>query len=144
MAPNTISLRVWTIKEDNAPLEASKDITPGMLIEFSGGDVQPNSNASAIPAPVLIAVEAPQRSGAGIDTAYDVDAEEVNFHYAHSGEQFYMWLAAGQEVDNLTDRLGSDAAGALQIATTYAFCRPLELVDNSAGYVSARIRVEVL
>jgi len=144
MAPNTVSLRVWTIKEDNAPLETSKDITPGMLIEFSGGDVQPHSNASAIPAPVLIAVEAPQREGAGIDTDYDVDGEEVNFHFAHSGEQFYMLLAAGQEVDNLTDRLGSDAAGALQIATTYAFCRPLELVDNSAAYVSARIRVEVL
>jgi hypothetical protein len=144
MAPNTVSLRVWDIKEDKAPLAAGKDVTPGMLLELSGANVQPHSNASALPKPILIAVEAPYREGAGIDTDYDQDGEEVDFHYAQSGEQFYMLLAAGQEVDALTDRLGSDAAGALQIATTYAFCRPLELKDNSAGYTPVRIRVEVL
>lgn len=144
MAPNTISLRVFTIKEDKAPLKASKDITPGMLLEFTGGDVQPHSNAGAKPTPVIFAVEAPQRQGSGIDDDYDVDGEEVDFGHFYSGERAYALLAAGEQVDSLDDRLGSDGAGALQVATTYAFCRPLELVDNSAGYTPVRIRVEVL
>lgn len=142
--PNTIELNVRNQHEKEFPLEASKDITPGMLCELTGGDVQPHSNASAIPAPVLVAVEMPIRSGSGIDDAYDEDGEAVVCHYALSGDELYMLLAAGEEVDSLDDRLGSDAAGALQVATTYAFARPLELVDNSLGYTAVRIRVEVL
>jgi len=141
-APHTISLRVWSIKEDKAPLKASKDVTPGMWLEFSSGDVQPHSSNSAVPAPKIIAVEAPYRSGAGIETAYDVDGEEVDFHYAQSGEQFYSLLAAGEDVaaDAL---LESDGAGCLQAGAS-TFVRALEAVDNGSSYEPARIRVEVL
>jgi len=142
--PNTIELNVRNQYEKEFPLKASASITPGMLCELTAGDIQPHSNASAIPAPVLVAIENPLREGADIDEAYDEDGEYVPAHYAISGDELYMFLAAGEEVDSLNDRLGSDGAGALQVATTYAFCRPLELVDNSAGYTPVRIRVEVL
>lgn len=142
--PNTIELNVRNVHEKEYALKASASVIPGMLCELSLGEVRPHSNASVIPAPVLVAVEMPIRSGSGIDDAYDEDGEAVPCHYAQSGDELYMFLAAGEEVDSLDDRLGSDAAGALQVATTYAFARPLELVDNSAGYTAVRIRVEVL
>ena len=142
MAPNTISLRVWDIKEDKAPLATGKDVTPGMWLEFASGAVQPHSSNAAVPAPKIIAVEAPYRSGAGIDTDYDVDGEEVDFHYAQSGEQFYALLAAGEDIAAQT-LLESDGAGGLQAGDS-TFVRALEAVDNSASYVYARIRVEVL
>jgi hypothetical protein len=144
---NTILLSVREQYEKELPLTASKDITPGMLCEFTGTTsvtIQPHSNASAIPTPKIVAVEAPWRSGSGIDDAYDQDGEVVEFHYLLPGDQFYALLAAGEIVDAYTDRLGSDAAGALQIATTYGFLRPLELVDNTYGAAPVRIKVEVL
>jgi hypothetical protein len=140
----TITLRVWELRQDDAPLAAGKDITPGMFCELTAGTIQPHSNASAIPAPVLIAIEAPWREGSGIDDAYDIDGEIVDYQFCLSGDQLYALLDAGEEVDSLNDRLGSNGDGTLKVATTYAFCRPLELVDNSAGYAAVRIRVEVL
>lgn len=142
MAPNTISLRVWSIKEDKAPLATGQDVTPGMFLEFSNGNVQPHASAAAVPAPIIIAVEAPYRSGAGIETAYDVDGEEVDFHYAASGERFYALLAAGEDIAE-GDLLESDGAGGVQAGAS-TFLRALEAVDNSASYEYARIRVEVL
>jgi hypothetical protein len=147
-AAHVILLNVAQIREPaDCPLTASKDITPGMILEFAGTTVltiQPHSNASAIPSPKLVADVAPWRLGQGIDDDYDEDGELVQVHHLLPGDQFYALLAAGENVDSYADRLGSDGAGALQVATTYAFLRPLELVDNSAGYVSVRIRVEVL
>jgi hypothetical protein len=144
---NTILLSVREQYEKEYKLAADKDITPGMLCEFAGTTavtVQPHSNASLIPVPKIVAVEAPWRSGSGIDDAYDQDGEQVEVHYLLPGDQFYGLLAAGEIVDAFTDRLGSDAAGALQIATTYGFLRPLELKDNTYGSASVRIKVEVL
>jgi hypothetical protein len=143
-ASHIIVLKETVSSREHAPLATSKDITPGMLCEFSAGDIQPHSNASEIPEQILFAVEAPEREGADIDTDYDVDGEDVTCKVALSGDHIYALLAAGEEVDSLDDRLGSNADGGLQVATTYAFCKPLELVDNSAGYVAVRIRVEVL
>ncbi len=139
-----IVLRETISSRDHAPLVTGQDVTPGMLLELSEGKVKPHTNASAIPAPVIFATEAPEREGADIDTDYDIDGEDVTYKLALNGDRIYALLAAGEQVESLDNRLGSDAAGALQIATTYAFCRPLELVDNSAGYTSVRIRVEVL
>lgn len=144
---NTILLSVREQYEKEYNLAAGKDITPGMLVEFAGTTtltVQPHSNASAIPSPKMVAVEAPWRSGSGIDDPYNVDGERVDVDYLLPGDQFYALLAAGEVVDSYADRLGSDAAGALQIATTYAFLRPLELVDNTYGSAAVRIKVEVL
>jgi hypothetical protein len=147
MAPNRILLSVRQQLEREDPLSASKDVTPGMFLETAGAasrTVQPHSNASAIPEQVMVAVEAPWRSGSGIADAYDQDGEQVPYHIAISGDQLYVLLAAGENVDALTDRLGSNGDGTTKIATTYAFLRPLELVDNTYGAAAVRIKVEVL
>ena len=147
MAYNTIMTKVRSIFQEGYPLTASGSITPGMLCIFAGTTtltISPHSNASVIPSPMLVAVEAPYRNGSGINDAYDEDGENVEVQYLLPGDHFYGLLSAGEIVDSYADRLGSDAAGALQIATTYAFLRPLELVDNTYGIASVRILVEVL
>lgn len=147
MAPNRILLSVRQQLERELPLTASSDITPGMFGELAGAaavTIKPHSNASAIPEQKLVVVEAPWRSGSGIADAFDQDGEQVPFHIADSGDQVYALLAAGEIVDAYTDRLGSNGDDTLKIATTYAFCRPLELVDNTYGAAAVRIKVEVL
>ena len=81
---NVILLNVLQMQIRELPLTASKDITPGMILEFAGTSaptVQPHSNASAIPSPKIVAVEAPWRLGSGIDDDFDEDGEQVPFHY---------------------------------------------------------------
>jgi len=144
---NTILLSVRQQFERELPLTAAKDITPGMFLELAGvaaPTVQPHSSGSAIPEQIMVAVEAPWRSGSGIADAFDQDGEQVPFHIADSGDQVYALLAAGEIVDSFADRLGSNGDGTLKIATTYKFCRPLELVDNTYGAAAVRIKVEVL
>lgn len=144
---HTILLSVREIFEREHKLTAAKDVTPGMWLEFVGSaapTVQPHSSASAIPTQKIIATEAPWRSGSDIDDAYDQDGERVEVHYALPGDHVYCLLKAGENVDAFTDRLGSDGAGGVQVATTYAFLRPLELVDNTYGSGYARIRCEVM
>lgn len=144
---HVVLLSVNEINEQEYPLATGKDITPGMLCELTGTtalSIQPHSNASAIPAEVLVANVAPWRLGSGLEDPFDQDGESVPVHKALPGDKLYMLLAAGEQVDSFADRLGSNGDGTIQIATTYAFLKPLELVDNSAGYESVRIRVEVL
>lgn len=144
---HTILLSVREIFEREWKLTAGKDVTPGMWLEFVGSaspTVQPHSSASAIPPQKLIATEAPWRSGSDISDAYDTDGENVEVHYAVPGDHVYCLLKAGENVDAFTDRLGSDGAGGVQVATTYAFLRPLELVNNVYGSGYARIRCEVM
>lgn len=140
---HTIILRQWSLKHYKAKLAAGQDITPGMLCEFSAVDtVQPHSAAAGIPAPLIVAVEAPE-VGRGIDDDYSVDGEEVNYGVFDSGEWFYGLLAAGEDIAS-NDLLESAGDGTLQADTTGAKFRALESVDNSAGYTPARIKVEVL
>jgi len=144
---NVILLSVVQQFERELPLSASKDITPGMILQYAGAaseTIEFHSNAAAIPTSKLVAVEARWRSGSGIDDDYDQDGEAVKYHYLQSGDWFYALLAAGEIVDAFTDRLGSNGDGALKIHTTYAFLRPLELVDNTYGAAAVRIKVEVL
>lgn len=144
---HVILLSVTQINESEYPLATGKAITPGMLCEPTGTSavsVQPHSNASAIPPEVLVANVAPWRLGQGIEDPFDQDGEVVPLHKALPGDKLYMLLAAGEQVDSFADRLGSNGDGTLKIATTYAFLKPLELVNNSAGYEPVRVRVEVL
>lgn len=145
--PHVILLNILQIQERELPLAAGKDITPGMFLEFAGttsNTVQPHSSDSAIPSPVIIANVAPWRLGQGIEDQFDEDGEVIPFHHCQKGDQVYALLAAGEQVDSFADRLQSNGDGTLKIGTTYAFVRPLELVDNSAGYEAVRIKVEVL
>ena len=142
-AAHTIMLREWSLKRYKAKLAAGVDITPGMLCQLSGVDtIRPHNSAAGIPAPLIVAVEAPE-VGRGIDDAYTVDGEEVNYAHVDSGEWFYGLLAAGEDIA-ANDILESAGDGTLQADTSGDKFRALEAVDNSAGYEAVRIKVEVL
>lgn len=145
MAPNTILLNVRSQFEKEFPLSsASTPIKPGMLVELTAArKAIPHDAAAGVPKPLLVAVEAPWREGADIETEYDVANEQVPCHYALSGDELYMMLEAGANVAKM-DQLESSGNGHLQAATSGAIVQALEAVDNSAGYDGVRIRVEVL
>jgi hypothetical protein len=145
MAPNTVLLNVRNRFEQDFPLEsASTPLTPGMLAELNvDRKLIPHSTAAGVPAPILVVVEMPIRSGSDIDTAFDVADEAVPVHYALSGDLLYMMLEAGANVAK-GDKLESSGNGHLQPATSGAIVQATEAVNNSAGYDGARIRVEVL
>ena len=140
---HTIILREWSLKRYKAKLATGSDITPGMLCELSGVDtIRPHSAAAGIPAPLIVATEASE-VGLGIDDAYAVDGEEVNYAIVQQGEWFYGLLAAGEDIA-ANDILESAGDGTLQADTSGDKFRALEAVDNSAGYEPVRIKVEVL
>lgn len=150
MPPNIILLNVRNeFVPEEKPLASGKEITPGMWLEYTSGNVQPHSSSAAVPSPKIIAVEMPFRPrdpgssvGSGIDDPYDQAGEAVPFHYALAGDRLYCLLAPGETITEGT-LLESDGAGGLQAGGS-TFVRALEDVDNGAGYVYARIRVEVL
>jgi hypothetical protein len=127
---------------------ASTPITPGMLIHPSAGGtdnptLEPHDTAEAVPMPVMVAVEMPERMGSGIDDAYDTLGETVLYYIPAVGDRLYMFLEAAGNVA-AGALLESNGAGALQAdadADGILF-RALEAVDNSAGAVNARIRVQ--
>jgi hypothetical protein len=144
MAPNTIVLNTVSDFIKEAPLAAGKAITPGMWLQYTSGaaTVEPHSSSSAVPAPRIIAVELPIRSGSGIDDDYDEDGEAVAYHFAAPGDELYCLLEAGDQA-TLGELLESNGAGLLQTGSE-AFVRALEAVDNSGSCDPARIRVEVI
>jgi len=143
--PNTILLNVRNRHELERALEAGQDITPGMLLQYTASalTVAPHATAAGVPSPILVATEMPIRAGSGIDDPYNVDGEVVSFHVALSGDQLWMLVETGANIGD-GDLLESAGDGTLQAATSGAAFRALEAVDNSAGYVAERIRVEVL
>lgn len=147
-APHTIVLisRSYLYREGILD-DTTTPVTPGMLLTAdSGGDkprLIPHDTAAAIPAPIMVACEMPERFGSGIDDPYNVTDETVLYYIATTGDHLYMFLeAAGNVAENAL--LESNGEGALQAATTGAAFRALEAVNNGAGTDPARIRVEVL
>src|SRR5687767_6336728 len=129
-AAHTIILREWSLKRYKAKLATGVDITPGMLCQLSAVDtIRPHNSAAGIPAPLIVAVEAPE-VGRGIDDDYAVDGEEVNYAHLDSGEWFYGLLAAGEDIA-ANDILESAGDGTLRADTTGDKFRALEAVDNS-------------
>lgn len=145
LTPRTILLNVRNHHEKDFPLaSADSPILPGMLVELNADrKAIPHDAAAAVPAPLLVAVEMPIRSGSDIDTAFDVAGEVVPCHYALSGDLLYMMLEAGENIAK-GDNLESSGNGHLRAATSGAIVRAVESVNNSAGYDGTRIRVEVL
>ena len=144
LTPRTVLLNVRNHHEKDFPLEsASFPVTPGMLVELNANrKVIPHDNAGVVPAPLMVAVEMPIRSGADIETAFDVADEAVPCFYALSGDLLYMMLEAGENIAK-GDLLESSGNGHLRAGST-AIGRATEAVDNSAGYDGVRISVEVL
>ena len=139
----TVLLNVRNRHEKDYPLATGAEVLPGMLVELNNAfQVQP-FDAVATPAPILVAVEMPIRSGADIDTVFDQAGEAVPVHSALSGDNLYMMLEAGANVAKGA-LLESSGNGYLQAATSYAIVRALEDVNNNTGYDGKRIRVTVL
>lgn len=117
-------------------------ITPGMLIAYNGADVEPHPTATGFASPIF-ACEAPFREGSDIDTDYDQNGEQVFFAYCRPGDEVYAFLEVGANVA-ANALLESNGAGYFQAGSTLPVVRALEAVNNSAGSVAARIKVEVL
>lgn len=137
------------IREDRV-VEAAKTVTPGMLCEFTGGDIQPHSSAAATgPIEKIIAVENqydldPRVDlNPAIDTAYA--AGEVCYYIiAQAGDEVEMLLEAGANVAK-DAALESNGAGALQAHTSGTIIAYAdEAVNNSGGGSAVRIRVRIV
>jgi hypothetical protein len=118
-------------------------VEPGMLLAYTTAlAVLPHSSAAGMAKPMMVAIEEPENSGRDIDDGYDVTGEIVQCDFPLPGQDRYMWLAAGETASKGSD-LNSDGAGALQVGSTNKVATALEAVNNSAGYVPVRIKVEV-
>ena len=151
-APNTIVLsdEPWIRSELQANNVA---ITPGALIEPSGEKVQLHSTESG-DANRWFAVEnpwaTPVAGQSAISTPYAV-ADNVFFVKAQRGQQLYALLAPGQNVAKGAKLESAGSLGALQALTggtalpsSRLLATAAEAVNNAAGTVSARIRIEVI
>lgn len=152
--PHTIMLSdvpEWVRDEAKANSVA---ITPGDLIEPVGaGLVQLHSTQAGNASP-WFAIENPwadDNTVAAINDDYGT-TDTVFFIKGQPGQQVYAWLTVGANAaaHGLLESAGS--LGALQTATAEGtvtaprrfVARALEAVNNSAGTVPARIKVEIL
>lgn len=131
---------------------AAAAVTPGELLEISGGELQPHSTADGNAVPIVALEDTTREAAAGvkqIDTDYPI-GDTVRAYVPVPGELLYMLLADGENVSK-GDVLTSDGTGALQAATAAAATSQAqrnserfmanEDLDNSAGGARARITV---
>ena len=152
--PHTILLSdkpEWVRDEAKANSVA---ITPGDLIEPVGAGLVQLHSTQAGNAYPWFAVENPweeDNTAAAIDTNYGT-TDTVFFVKGLPGQQVYAWLQPGGSVAAHTLLESAGSVGALQTATAEGtvtaprrfVARALETVNNSAGTVNARIKVEIL
>lgn len=150
--PNKITLKQFVATQKEAP--AAAVITPGELLEeTSAGKVQPHSSAGGNCVPLIPKAE--DYIGNNIDESYSAD-DQVRYEVGYPGEEYYMFLAAGENVAE-GDLLESNGAGAFQAHTLptasgdssdiyvdAARFKAAEVVDNSGGAEPIRIKVEVV
>lgn len=132
---------------------AAAAITPGELLEkASATTVQAHSAAAGAAVPRLVALET-QTPDDEDDFSIDVDyasGDTVYYAAAKPGDEFYMWLAAGENAA-VNALLQSDGNGELQVLAAVVDAtlaesvigRAVAAVDNSAGVVPARVRVRM-
>lgn len=152
--PHTILLSdkpEWVRDEAKANSVA---ITPGDLLEPVGAGLVKLHATQAGNAYPWFAIENPweeDNTAAAIDTDYGT-TDTVFFVKGLPGQQVYAWLQPGGSVAAHTLLESAGSLGALQTATAEGtvtnprrfVARALETVNNSAGTVNARIKVEIL
>lgn len=152
--PHTILLSdvpEWVRDEAKANSVA---ITPGDLIEPVGAGLVKLHATQAGNAQPWFAIENPweeSNTTAAIDTDYGT-TDTVFFVKGQPGQQIYAWLQPGGSVAAHTLLESAGSMGALQTATAEGtvtapmrfVAKALETVNNSAGTVNARIKVEIL
>lgn len=152
--PKTILLAGEPLAYERVSASGSA-IIPGQLLEITtGGTVQEHSVAGGN-ASVLVA-RAEEYAGGSIDTAYAA-ADTVPYYVGRSGDQFYMWLADGEDVA-IGNYLESDGNGDLQEHTPQAVdeggsatftsylnaARFIALEAKAPSGAHARIKVQVV
>lgn len=130
-------------------------ITPGMLVETVGGEVQPHSVAGGNALPLFavegLNIDPNSKTLGGIDAPYNVDGQAVKVAHFRPGDHVYAFLAAGQDapIDGLLQSNG-DGYLAVYSASSPPPLRPivkaLEHVDNDPGTdgLPVRIKCEVV
>jgi len=156
-APDTIILKGNPIYKEYplAPLDSCGNgaITPGMLVELTGGEVRPHSSqggdATRMFAVEGLNIDADSKTMGDIDVDYDDDNGAVKVAFCNNGDEVYALLGAGQTATK-HNLLMSASDGYLMAYSAAAqkpllpVCRALETVDNSGGTSAARVKVEVL
>lgn len=131
--PKTVLLSGDPIQYEDA---AASAITPGEILVFNGGDVEPGA-AEAF----RIARER-DYIGEGIDDEIP-SGENVPYYVGRKGDRFYAFLADGEDVSK-GDTLEADTDGILAAEDTgTAVAVAAEDLNNTSGD-PARIKVEVL
>lgn len=116
--------------------EAGADITPGEILVYNAGDLEPGAAETC-----RIARER-GFIGDGIDDDIP-DGETCPFFVGRKGDRFYAWLANGENVSK-GDTLEANSSGILEAEDTGTpIVTAAEDLNNDSGDV-ARIKVEVL
>jgi len=147
--PKTIILKGNGIQKEG---KAGGTITPGHLVDRTSTDTVVVHAVAAKTASAMFAKEN-EVIGRDIDTVYTIN-ENVIFEACHSGMEVYALVAAAAAAIVIGDDLESAGDGTLRKVVTDAatddtqrhslVARAIQAVDNSAGGVPARIKVEVL
>lgn len=136
--PKTVLLRGDPTSEERI---AGGAITPGHLVQRTSSNTVTVHGAASAKTAKLVAREM-ELTGKGIDDAYAADDQALYWN-AKQGDQFYMWLAAGETI-SIGDLLESAGDGTLQAVTTGGepLFEAVEAVTTTS--VAARIKVEAL
>jgi hypothetical protein len=138
-----------------APCQSAVTVTPGQLLVYgTTNTVKPHATADGGHEGRKIAIEnpwsdhglLPSTAGPNIDHAYAA-GETVEYVHAVAGDEFYMLIAAGQNIAKgapLVSNGDGSLKGTTLAATTLegaVIGYAAEAVDNSGGGTAARIRV---
>ena len=127
--PKTIKLEVYDHNGYREGVAGEDNITPGMLLDIdANGDVIKHADEGENVVP-YIAVEN-DYIGDDIDDDY-MDEDQVRYHIGITGERYYAWLDAGENVSE-GDLLESAGDGTLQGYT---------LPEDTDGGTSGEIHV---
>lgn len=134
-------------------LAGAANITPGELLVISAANtVVQHAAAAGELTGKLVALESQTPDSETVDSI-DLDYDNGDTVYCalgRPGDVFYMWLAAG-ETAAISSYLQSDGAGALAVVIPAAGTLTNSVVgftetavDNGAGIVAVRIKVEII
>lgn len=163
MASSTPNVIALTLNRDHAPLFDAKSaaaIAPGELVEKNSSGLlilHATAGGNAYPWIADYNPFAATNTTPAIDQDW-ASGDYVRYYRALPGEEFYMWLKAGENA-SIDSPLESDGAGALKVHTPLSVVESgsatktvygrnivgysMEAKDNSAGGSAVRIKVMI-
>jgi hypothetical protein len=121
--------------------EAAEAITPGHLVEYSGGNLIKHATAAG-KAARNFALERDEM-GKDIDTAYAI-GDQVKVGAFHQGQRVLVWIASGQNITkgNYLESAGDGTLRAMGSGVPLA--QAVENNNNAAGPGDSRLRVQIV